>query len=156
MSGPFWPAERIDALIAMWASGQFSMTEIGVALGITRNQVSGKIYRLRLARSPMQRRAAFAAGSRKGKRRKKKPKLKYQYGKVIKMPKKRYIEVPKEAPVGFEVTLLNRKPSQCSFIVGHQTCCGAKTLKTLDRNGSVVRSSWCAYHYNIVYGKDAA
>jgi GcrA cell cycle regulator len=42
-----WPAERVAVLKSMWADG-CSASVIAEELGVTRNAVIGKVYRLKL------------------------------------------------------------------------------------------------------------
>jgi len=44
MSGDFWSAERFERVLALKAEG-LSASQIGRALGVTRNAVCGKLFR---------------------------------------------------------------------------------------------------------------
>ena len=50
-SGNVWTDERLDELRKLWAEG-LSITQIGEALGVSRNAIAGKAHRMGLPKRP--------------------------------------------------------------------------------------------------------
>jgi GcrA cell cycle regulator len=58
-----WTDEKVKALVQLWESGQ-SITQIGKALGMTRNAVVGKAHRIGLAKRASPPHPGRATGTR--------------------------------------------------------------------------------------------
>ena len=50
-TGNVWTDERLDELKKLWAEG-LSISQIGEALGVSRNAIAGKAHRMRLPKRP--------------------------------------------------------------------------------------------------------
>lgn len=143
-----WCPGEVDAMLRMVAEGA-SSREIGNYLGKTRNAVLGKLFRLGVSCKT----TIHSNKPLKPRQKTTKP-FSLKPAEVVKLRVNR----PKaSAPTNDPVHILLRKESQCAFIVGHHLCCGAEAYRSVDGLGHPRVTSWCPYHYNIVFkGKDAA
>jgi len=138
-------------IIKLWESG-YSGTQIGIELGVTRNTVMGKIYRLR-------RWALMSYGHEKMKSRpdikialpSEKPKKAKIPQKVIRQPIKRNAWVPTPdlsvvKPSANGLTFWELKTGMCRYSISgdslatYRFCCEP-----------AVKMSCCAHHYNICF-----
>lgn len=152
-----WTSEDEAVLTRMWREQGKTLGQIGDYFGVSRSAAGGKVSRLGLQknRDANGTRAEFRSQSIKARVRKakglkmKKPK-KPKLVKGIKVPPM-VIAEPILAPTSKPVALLSRKTSQCSYMVGPQMCCGSMIRTKTDAIGRVVSTSWCPYHYKLVY-----
>jgi hypothetical protein len=140
-----------DKIIKLWESG-YSGTQIAVELGVTRNTVMGKVYRLR-------KRALMSYGHEKMKSRpdikialpKVNPKQAKIPQKTAALPVKRKAWVPTPdpsvvAPSGNGVTFWGLKPGMCRYstsgdsLATYRFCCEP-----------AVKMSYCTEHYAICF-----
>lgn len=141
-----WNSEQKAVLTEMWGQGK-SMTEISRKLHCSRNAVAGLIYRLKI-----QRRKPKVLQQR----------IKRTKPKMVKFIKPKPVadipeltKPPVQAPRMKPVKLLDRRYNECSYLIGEHICCGS-TSRTRVVNGKVISTSWCPYHYDIVYRKPLA
>lgn len=150
-----WPNERVAALITLWARG-WTMQRIAATLEITRGMVAGKLKRLgymdRAQRlSPGERHARRKESNKKW-RHSEKGKKWYRAWRGERRPSS-----PKRPPADVEqptikgVTILARSQNECAYPVGHHVFCGAPVFSRPNHKGDVLPTSWCPFHYNIVF-----
>lgn len=144
-----WNQSDIDTAIRMRNEGH-SSREIGACLGKTRNSILGKFFRLGLPRN------SHSTTYRRPYTHKQKPPKPINFSsKVTKLKPRRLPSVA--PPINDPVHILQRTGSQCAYIVGHHLCCGAETYRLIDKLGHPRITSWCPYHFNLVFrGKDVA
>lgn len=134
-----WGPERVDMLKRLWAEG-LSAARIGHELGITRNSAIGKAHRMGLegrkqapSLNPIRIRA---------KRERTMP---------IKLPAR---ELP-QPPVGEGIPFMKANSRTCRSVQGYEIVSSGHTLALFCPNPKNPESSFCAYHQNIYYRKDA-
>lgn len=142
MSDYFWSDEAAETVRRRWADGA-SAGFIARELGLTRNQIIGKVHRMKLPKRPIDSQARYLRlRTRRGPSRKRKA------------PQPPVVAVEVETIPSEPILFIDRRFDQCAFIAddpktGAQApqilCCGAKTVR---------ESSWCSYHFRIVYAPD--
>jgi GcrA cell cycle regulator len=126
-----WPDEDTNSLRQLWEGG-YSASQIGKALGRTRNAVIGKVHRLGLPK----RRERYAQGVRKVRV----PKLKLAPLPVRVVQKKvTPMYTPPDEPVSLNLTLMHLELGQCRWPHGEGPIffCGHPSHKA---------SSYCEHH----------
>lgn len=158
---PEWPDDKIEFLKNNW--GKLETKWIAADLGITKNAVIGKAYRLGLCqpRSPVDPwvRAARKKAREKEYRQHWRQSTKgvaWIKNKAMTKRESRKTIKPRPAkdtphPTNIAVTLNQRKPTQCAFLVGHHLMCGAPVFQAMDAYGNLKNTSWCEYHTRIVF-----
>jgi hypothetical protein len=142
-----WTDDRVEELKALWAT-KLTFSQIAKKLGTTTGAISGKLNRLKLlgrkppALSPEERkeRARLRLNAWRAIHRNVTPK-------PPKAPRKVVVRPHAVPPTNDPVTLMDRKRSQCAYIVGHHLMCGAPTV------GYPI--NWCEFHYNITHRRAA-
>lgn len=140
-----------DKIIKLWESG-YSGTQIAAELGVTRNTVMGKVYRLR-------RRALMSYGHDKMKSRpdikialpKEKPKQAKIPAKPITPYVKRNVWVPKPDPSVVKpsadgLTFWELKPGMCRYSTSGESLATYRFCSE-----PAMKMSYCAHHYGICF-----
>lgn len=147
-----WSKEDEAALTKMWCEQGLSIDYIAGQFGVTRNAIAGKIGRMGMQKFKWcpETMATKVLQGRIGKRRELK-KLKKLGLSKSRLPPSELPPEPLLPPASKPVPLINRSHNQCSYLIGYHTCCGNMIRTKVDRRGRVVSTSWCPYHYRIVY-----
>ncbi len=157
-----WDTGRVATLVVL-KNRNWTMRQIAEELGTTKNTVVGKLYRLGLC-IPKGDPLSIDELRMRRLTRDRKWRAKRNAGRPMKhLPPRIKIHVP-ECPAPLNntgVTILERKPSQCAYPVGHRLFCGAPAVIYADGYGRAKQSSWCEYHFLICHRlptkkKDAA
>ena len=151
-----WPSEKVAELTRMWLAGS-TATEIGVAIGVTRNAVIGKVQRLGLQRDPILTAINHKRNSKK--QGGNSPVLMRGVSAARKIKERKSRAKPKLVCVSVEdenvptKTLMEMGPRECRWPIGdapdgraaEQRFCGGKTLKNC---------TYCTRHGIKAYDQD--
>lgn len=147
-----WLKRHEKKLTVLWHEG-ITAEKIAVALGpgFTKNAVIGKARRLGLKK----RRHYHVKGGGKSRFKRARPMPKWKARQAMRLPPKPPSDIlPPENCT--PVTILERSLDQCAFSVGNGLFCGAPVYVGANKHGEEKRSSWCAYHWNVCYGRKEA
>ena len=141
-----------EKLVALWNSGM-TATEVGKALGITKNAVVGKVNRLRAKGVFMRMRQPPTPKPERAPRPPRPPKPKKpRPEKVVRLTPPALVCVPVPDPVVDKtsrfVTLLELTQQSCRYIVSKDT------EETLYCGAPRTRKSYCTAHAALCYVKD--
>jgi GcrA cell cycle regulator len=132
-----WTPDMIDLLRTLWANGR-TCSQIGAAMGITRNAVIGKVHRLRIA-ARVKPHKPYVRAPRK-------PSMPKAAG-VMLTPVKPVLE----APTGPGVSILD--VVGCKFPIGSDATVPGTHL--FCNHETTEASPWCSYHHDRVHAKAA-
>lgn len=147
-----WTDERVERLKSLWAA-DVSCSQIAAELGggVTRNAVIGKVHRMGLPgrKTSHQQLSADERRQRKNLRNAMRPKKARENGcKVVRIKPRTDWNAPiPNSPISLDIPLGDTN-GLCKFIASDgDLCCGHKAHN---------ESSWCEFHYRVVYTKPEA
>lgn len=151
---PLWPSHKISTLVMLFEKG-LNRRHIAATMGISKNSVIGKLYRLGYAEpAKMKLTIDQLRDNKRVRERLWRARTRLRFP----MKKEKYIpkgpSLPKEAPIppaSEGVTILARRANQCAYPIAHRLFCGAPAISIADGHGGYKQTSWCDYHFDLCH-----